>query len=114
MNPLIIIIIYIYIERRGGRTQTDAVVLVVARAALRYYVTTLSMHARAMERREARTKGQSSFSGSFLPYYPCLAVRLTRHAYKAVFIVAVTGQQAVRDLSRRGEVERIFIQVSKH
>lgn len=66
----------------------------------------------AMRRREAagaRTKGQSSFSGSFLPYYPYLAVRLTRHAYKAVFIV-VTGQRValVRDLSRRGEVEREY------
>lgn len=73
----------------------------------------------AVGRREAagaRTKGQSSFSESFLPYYPCLAVHLTRHAYKAVFIAAVTGQRVapVRDLSRRGEVGRIFIQVSKH
>lgn len=62
-----------------------------------------------------RTKGQSSFAGSFLPYYPYLAVRLTRHAYKAVFIV-VTGQRValVRDLSRRGEVEREYSSKSQN
>lgn len=108
-----------------ARTQTDAVVLVilvipvVARAALRYYVTTLSMHARAMRWKDGKLLelGRRDKVASPGPSFPIIRAwrsAFTRHAYKAVFIVAVTGQQAVRDLSRRGEVERIFIQVSKH
>lgn len=83
-------------------------------ALLRYDIIDACARARCdAGRREAagaRTKGQSSFSRSCLAYYPCLAVRLTRHAYKAVFIAAVTGQRvaSVRDLSRRREVEREY------
>lgn len=79
VNPLIIIIRGVvggYKPTRDAVVLVILVVFVVARAALRYYVTTLSKHTRApdaMGRWEdgkplaLRTKGQSSFSGSFLP-----------------------------------------------
>lgn len=107
VNPLIIIIRGVVGRRhrpRHPRRRESSFAL------LRYIIDTCARDAMGRREAGARTKGQSSFSGSFLPYYPCLVVRLTRHAYKAVFITAVTGQWVVpvRDLSRRGEVEREY------
>lgn len=52
VNPLIIII-------RGvvGGHELTVVVLVIARAALHYYVTTLLMHAHAMQREDGKPLG---------------------------------------------------------